>query len=349
MPISFDFSGSGAGYLASPSKGSLAELVRLVDNMGAGIRTVRRLGVSVEYATQARHHGIFFHWGSSWVDAYPCGLRHTFPSGMSHTFLDGLRACGIQTLCIGATASAKDLDNARSAATPVAIEPGKLTVRSLSECSLPAGSTLESLRAAGLAAAEMHGLLQSATDVAPSAQAALLALGRLPASRVALLADTIAQWRLPISPLMAQTRYQSDLAALLTASGLDDLSRVLPHHNRVLALRVPGAMAMGRRDALKHLGLVSLGRSDKAQLARGWDLLKDLLMCLSKQVWLVGGTGAPGLGLNPACALSEERRIWESAGVDADVIYRAFTSSTWKHLFETDLPSLDRYSSGGSL
>ena len=344
MPVSFDFSGSGAGYLASPAKGSLSELVQLVDDMGGRVRTVRRLGVSVEYAAQARRHGILFHWGSSWVDAYPCGLRHTFPSGVSHVFFEGLRACGIQTFCIGATASVKDLDNALSAEIPVAIEPGKLTVRSLSERSLPVGSTLESLRTAGLAVAEMHGLLQSATNVAPSAQVALLALGRLPASRVALLADTIAQWGLPISPLMAQTRYQSDLAALLTASGLEDLSQVLPHHNRVLALRVPGSMAMGRRDALKHLGLLPLGRSDKAQLVRGWDLLKDLLMCLSERVWLVGGTGAPGLGLNPAYALNEERRIWESAGVEEDVIYRAFASSTWKHLFGTDLPSSDRYS-----
>lgn len=68
-----DVHGSGAGYVASPADGTLRDVVASTARLAEGVYIARRLGVSVEYATQARAGKLTFAWGGPWVDALPRG------------------------------------------------------------------------------------------------------------------------------------------------------------------------------------------------------------------------------------------------------------------------------------
>ncbi|MDO5068131.1 MAG: hypothetical protein Q4D96_12690 [Propionibacteriaceae bacterium] len=182
--------------------------------------------------------------------------------------------------------------------------------------------TIEGLLTAVVSVAISIGML--AERPLPTAQDSLLALGGH-AIDAAQVGDRIHSWGKPVVPLLAATRYAADLSALVAAEGLPELATVMPHHQRILALRQPGAMAMGRREALRHLGLRALSSGERRQLADGWAVLHQVLAHLAaKEHPLLGGSGAPGLGLHPRYALEEEIRIWQSAGVTETAIQSAF-------------------------
>lgn len=100
-----DVHGSGAGYVASPADGTLRDVVASTARLAEGVYIARRLGVSVEYATQARAGKLTFAWGGPWVDALPRGLRHSLPETVDAAIVQGLARCGMSWLCLGATVS----------------------------------------------------------------------------------------------------------------------------------------------------------------------------------------------------------------------------------------------------
>ena len=114
-------------------------------------------------------------------------------------------------------------------------------------------------------------------SVPANVQRTLLELGELPCGADEVIARELIAWGIPLTPLMASTRVQADLAALTSAPGLDEMSRIMPHHARILRLRAPGGMAMGQREAMKHLGMVPLSKCDREVLAKGWALLRSVL------------------------------------------------------------------------
>ena len=132
-------------------------------------------------------------------------------------------------------------------------------------------------------------------SVPANVQRTLLELGELPCGADEVIARELIAWGIPLTPLMASTRVQADLAALTSAPGLDEMSRIMPHHARILRLRAPGGMAMGQREAMKHMGMVPLSKCDREVLAKGWALLRSVLGLVASSTWLVGGSGAPGL------------------------------------------------------
>lgn len=331
-----DFHATGAGYVASPVDGTLRDIVSLATTMAGSVRPLRRLGVSVEYAAWAATHDPQHVWGGAWIDEQPSGLRHTLPAQVNEAVIAGLARAGMRVLCVGSTCGSQDLRRllavARDTGLSVAIEPHPDTLEVLPF--LPPGSTIESLRVAAVAIAARHG--HKVGSAPANAQRTLLELGELPGGADEMITRELIAWGTPLTPLMASTRFQADLAALTSAPGLEEMPRIMPHHARILQLRVPGAMAMGQREAMKHLRMAPLSKRDRENLSRGWALLHSVLGMLASSTWLVGGSGAPGLGLHPQHALGEEQRIWRDAGVPEAQITRAFSSETADRLSITE-------------
>ena len=106
------------------------------------------------------------------------------------------------------------------------------------------------------------------------------------------------------------------------------LDKVEEKHLASDATVVPGGMAMGQREAMKHVGMVPLSKCDREVLAKGWALLRSVLGLVASSTWLVGGSGAPGLGMHPRYALDEEQRNWRDCGVSENHIRRSFNEET---------------------
>lgn len=321
-----DAHGSGAGYVASPADGTLRDVVATTARLAAGLHVARRLGVSVEYATQARAGGLTFAWGGPWVDVVPRGLRHSLPETVESAVIEGLAHCGMSWLCLGATLEHGDvvrltqLGTALGLGLAVEVGPGALAWL---ETGTAAQVSVEGLLNAVVSVVVSAGMVPQQPTM--TAQDSLLALGRHSIDAVQI-AERIGSWGKPVVPLLAATRYAADLSALTTAEGMPELATIMPHHHRILALRQPGAMAMGRREALRHLGLRALSSGERRQLADGWILLRRVMAHLAAMGHpLLGGSGSPGLGLHPRHSLDEEIRIWQSAGVAESVIKAAFS------------------------
>ena len=323
-----DFHATGAGYIASPIDGSLCDVVSIATMMADPVLPLRRLGVSVEYAAWAKAQGCQHLWGGAWIDEKPSGLRNTIPAEVSEAVISGMARLGMRIMCVGSTCGGEDLRRllavARDTGLSVAIEPHPSTLDTLP--SLPSGSSIESLRVAAVAIGARHGYRVGSAPA--NAQRTLLELGELPCGADEVIARELIAWGIPLTPLMASTRVQADLAALTSAPGLDELSRIMPHHARILRLRAPGGMAMGQREAMKHLGMVPLSKCDREVLAKGWALLRSVLGLVASSTWLVGGSGAPGLGMHPRYALDEEQRIWRDCGIPENHIRRSFGDET---------------------
>lgn len=337
-----DAHGSGAGYLSSPIEGTIHDLVARIANLADGVQVDRRLGVAVEHAAHAREMGLDFQWGGPWVDAAPHGLRATVPSSVLARVIEGLAKCGMDWLCCGASTPAVDVRRltavAASVGLRVALEVGPDAVTFLdSDASAALDTTLEGLLPSVTAIASADGVLDSLPRVP---QEALVALGRChPAPE--RIAATLLRWGRPIVPLLAAVRYSSDISALVTAEGMTELTSVLPHHSRIMALRQPGALAMGRREAMRYLGLRVLSAAERSHLTDGWRLLHDVLAAYAAGGGqLLLGSGAPGLGLHPYFALVEELRIWRQAGVPEDACHAT-------HLTPARLLKEDHVSSHG--
>lgn len=324
-----DVHGSGAGYVASPADGTLRDVVRTTAELAKGVHVARRLGVSVEYATQAKAANLAFTWGGPWVDALPRGLRHSLPETVDATVIEGLGRCGMSWLCLGATVPHDDVARLAEVGLRLglgnAVEVGPGVLRWL-ETGAATQVTIEGLLTAAVTVAMSLDMMPQQPPMTP--QESLLALGRH-VTDAPHVAERIRSWGKPVVPLMAATRYAADLSALLTAEGMAELTKVMPHHQRIQALRQPGAMAMGRREALRYLGLRALSSSERRHLADGWAVLRNVLTHLATGGHpLLGGSGAPGLGLHPRYALEEEIRIWQSAGVPESSIQGAFSDPT---------------------
>lgn len=320
-----DVHGSGAGYVASPADGTLRDVVASTARLAEGVYIARRLGVSVEYATQARAGKLTFAWGGPWVDALPRGLRHSLPETVDAAIVQRLARCGMSWLCLGATVSHGNIVRLTEVGVTLglghAVEVGAGALQWL-EAGAAARVTVEGLLTAVVSVAVSCGMLPQQPPA--TAQESLLALGRH-VTDATQIGERICSWGQPVVPLLAATRYAADLSALITAEGMSELVSVMPHHQRIMALRQPGAMAMGRREALRYLGLRALSSSERRQLAAGWTILQHVLAHLAaKGHPLLGGSGAPGLGLHPRYAVDEEIRIWQSAGVGETAIQAAF-------------------------
>ena len=55
------------------------------------------------------------------------------------------------------------------------------------------------------------------------------------------------------------------------------LDKVEEKHLASDATVVPGGMAMGQREAMKHVGMAPLSKCDREVLAKGWSLLRSVL------------------------------------------------------------------------
>ena len=88
------------------------------------------------------------------------------------------------------------------------------------------------------------------------------------------------------------------------------LDKVEEKHLASDATVVPGGMAMGQREAMKHVGMVPLSKCDREVLAKGWSLLRSVL------------------GTHPRYALDEEQRNWRDCGVSENHIRRSFSDET---------------------
>lgn len=327
-----DAHGTGAGYLSSPIEGTIHELVKSISVFADGIQIDRRLGVSVEYATHARELGLEFQWGGPWVDAKPRGLRTTVPSGVSECVIEGLAQCGMDWLCCGASTPHSDVlrlarvSSYSGLGLALEVGPGAMSFFESdvggAHDFLP-GITIEGLLPSVMAIASGYGDIESFSRLP---QEALVVLGRCRPDPERIV-GTLLRWNRPLVPLLASVRYSADLTALMTAQGMTELSSVMPHHSRIMALRHPGALAMGRREAMRYLGLRALSASERSQLRDGWQFLHDILAAYASGGGrLLLGSGAPGLGLHPHFAIVEEVRIWRNAGVPEDICRAAHLS-----------------------
>jgi hypothetical protein len=97
-------------------------------------------------------------------------------------------------------------------------------------------------------------------------------------------------------------------------------------------MRSPGATRFGRRHANDHLGLPSLDRERRAAFSAGWKVVLAAMGQLAESgVTLLGGSGAPALGVCPGVGLLEERRAWNAAELPVDVVASAFAARTALH------------------
>lgn len=184
---------------------------------------------------------------------------------------------GICIMCVGGTCGGEDLRRLltviRDTGLSVAVEPYPSTLDALP--SLPSGSTIELLRVAAVVIDARHGYRVSSAPT--NIQQTLLELGELPCGAGEVIARELIARSILLAPLMASTHVQADSAVLMSAPDLNEMFRVIPHHVRVLRLRVSGGMTMRQREVMKHLGMAPLLKCNGEVLAEGWVLLRSVL------------------------------------------------------------------------
>ncbi|HYI17268.1 MAG TPA: hypothetical protein VD836_01095, partial [Solirubrobacteraceae bacterium] len=130
-----------------------------------------------------------------------------------------------------------------------------------------------------------------------------------------------------VVPLLIRSRRRSLLDEAVGGAGIADLADILPYHRHLAGMRNPGAMRFGRRHANDHLGLPSFDRQARIAFSAGWKVVLAAMGRLAASgVTLLGGSGAPSLGVCPGVGLLEERRAWNAAELPDDLVAAAFAA-----------------------
>lgn len=323
---------TGEGYLSSPVDGTLGSLAASVGRLEQEhqVDGGRRLGVSLEYVLAARQQAVTFRWGSPWIEEVAVGPRNSIPAGqLSEPLVAALQRIGLEVLCIGRSCGRQTLLDvlaiAEATGVEVAAVPTPHWVSLVDEGGLPdVAITFESLLFLVDALLQTWGV--ATTDSPPRGAGELLAeLSRLPAGSL----DQVPQWIVdagrPVTPLMMANWRMASLVNAVNAPMLDQLASVLPYHARLKSLRAPGALRMGGREAGKHLGIRAVKHQDAKAISVGFDRLGSILALLIDGGHpLIGGSGAPGIGLCPGFSLREEFDYWSSLSDATANILAAF-------------------------
>ena len=320
---------SAAGYLESPRDGTLVDVLARVAALAAkhGIVVARRLGAPPEHLglDPALDALVADRWAPSVLDGRLSGFRST---RLCRTPADVDRALDAATV-----------DGAGWILLGDGLEPG-LAVhaavgareRELHVACEPGAATPEALRTGAIETVEgLVGLL-----VEPELRTAP------PWEQVFSLATDGEAWRVRLAPveaagaavvpLLIRTRRRSLLDEAVGGAGIAELADILPYHRHLAGMRNPGAMRFGRRHANDHLGLPSLDREGRAAFSAGWKVvLAAMGQLVESGVTLLGGSGAPSLGVCPGYGLLEERRAWNAADLPDDVVAAAFAARTALH------------------
>lgn len=323
---------TGEGYLASPRDGTLGSLVTSVGRLEQqhDVTGQRRLGVSLEYVLAARQAGLGFRWGSPWIEEVAIGPRNTIPAGqVTESLVRALQQLGLEVLCVGRSCGRRTLiqliDIAASTGIELAAVPTPSWVRLVDEGALGGVRlSFESLLLL-LDAVERGRTPRAAGTSFPGSGELLAELSRAPAADLDHAAQWVQDTQLPVTPLMMATWRTASLVNAVNAPVLDQAAAILPYHSRLASLRAPGALRMGGREAAKHLGIKTANSQDAKAISRGFDLLGSTLRILIDAGHpLIGGSGAPGIGLCPGFALREEFDHWSALSRSADKISAAF-------------------------
>lgn len=312
-----DAHATGEGYLRSPRDGSLRDIVAATLELErlADVTVARRLGVSLAARLLATELGDRAEWGGEWVETEPTGPQGWWPAGQcDEALITGLAALGMRWLCVGATAgghTARLLRTAGEIGVGVALRPSAEALAAL-EADAAADVTLESLPLL------LHALISrpaASCAFEPSEPVttsdALRALGRIDDATLAAALRWIIDADVPVVALITAAVRQASLRSVVRAPHLAEASRVLPYHERIAALRAPGALRMGGKEAALHLGVPILDKEGERESAAGvrrcYEALAELLAA-GHDVRI--GSGAPGAGLAPGTSLHDEHELF---------------------------------------
>lgn len=157
----------------------------------------------------------------------------------------------------------------------------------------------------------------------PWEQVAALAERSRPAWRVP--PDALAATGVTVVPLLLRERRRSLIEEAVRAPGVRELVGILPYHAYLESMQNPASLRFGRRHVAEHLRVPVLDRAARTAFTAGWErVLEGLRELVDAGVPVAGGSGAPGLGLCPGVALTEERDLWRGAGVGNEVVDHAF-------------------------
>lgn len=320
---------SASGYLESPRDGTLDDVLDRVAAL-SGARDVvsaRRLGAPPEQrGLSAALDGLTGEqWAPSVLDGRLSGFRTTRlcrAAGDVDRALDAAALEGAAWVLLGDALApglaVRAVLGARDRGLRVAAEPGAATPEALATGGV---STIEGL----------VGLL-----VAPELRTAP------PWDQVFALADDDGAWRerlrpvleagAGVVPLLIRHRRRSLLHEAVGGAGIAELSDVLPYHRHLAGMRNPGAMRFGKKHAGDHLGLPTMDRAERARFGVGWRAVPEAMALLAASgVPLLGGSGAPSLGVCPGVGLLEERRAWTAAELPDDLVATAFSPRALEH------------------
>lgn len=335
-----DGHGTGEGYLASPRDGTLSSLVGAVGRLEQDYEVTagRRLGVSLEYVLAAREAGLEFRWGSPWIEEADLGPRNTVPAGqITEPLVRSLQAIGLNILCIGRSCGRptliKILDIARATGLEIAAVPSPEWVRLVDDADLDGVRvTFESLIRL-VDAVHQTWTPQAASGTTGAGTGEMLAaLSRRELTEV----DRVTQWvcdaGYTVTPLMTAAWRTASLVNAVNAPVLTQAATVLPYHARLASLRAPGALRLGGKEASRHLQIKIMNHQDSKAISVGYAQLgRTLKQLIDNGHPLIGGSGAPGVGLCPGFALREEFDLWSLLSKSSDHICSAFGGAGERH------------------
>jgi imidazolonepropionase-like amidohydrolase len=157
----------------------------------------------------------------------------------------------------------------------------------------------------------------------------------LDASRVNRLVERLAESEVVVTTGLLSTERWCSVDAMVEDPHLEYMTTVMPAAQKMLEMRQPMGMMMGKQPFREHLNIPKLSSEAEAEVEEGLDTLRCFTSCLADAgVRLVVGTDTPKPSIVPGFSVHQEIELLVQCGLSTTEALRAATAEPGALLYD---------------